>query len=147
MATVFLDQKGVLLMDVIFSYNHILSELWNTRLRSVIQNWWHGMLTSGIILLHNNACPYNAVHIAQKIKQFRWKRFEHPLYSPNPALSDFHCFLCFKKWLDYQRFNESEKLKAVVQNWLKSKAPDFYAQGIKNSGAMVRKMFGKTVTT
>lgn len=84
---------------------------------------------------------------SKKIKQFTWKLFEHPLYSPNPALSDFHCFICFKKWFDYQRFNEREELKAAMQNWLKSIAPDFYAQGIKKSAAMVRKMFGKTVTT
>nr|CAD7258511.1 unnamed protein product [Timema shepardi] len=67
--------------------------------------------------------PHIAASTAQKTQQFIWELFEHPLYSLELAMHDFHIHL--KKW-----FDDSEELKVAVLNRLKSQAVDFYAKDI-----------------
>jgi hypothetical protein len=55
------------------------------------------MLTSGVVLLHDNARPQAL------LQKFRWALFAHPLYSPDLTLSDFHLFSRMKFWLGKQR--------------------------------------------
>lgn len=142
MGTVIWDQRGFLLVDFMEPGIITPEVYWETlsKLRSVIQNRQHRMLTSGIVLLHNNA-----VHTAQKNSAIHMGILEHPPYSPNLAPSDFCLLLHFKKWLGSQQFNESEELKAAVLNWLKSKAVDFYAEGIKKLVPWYKKCLEKTV--
>lgn len=134
MATVFWDQKGVLLVDFMEPGTTITSQVYCetlSKLRRAIQNQRRGMLRSGIVLLHDNARPHTAARTIETIQKFRWEIFHHPPYSPDLAPSDYHLFLHLKNWLASQRFEETEELKTSVQNWLKSQAAEFYAEGLK----------------
>ncbi|GBN58695.1 hypothetical protein AVEN_131842-1 [Araneus ventricosus] len=51
------------------------------------------MLYGGIVLLHDNSRPHTAAATPELLDQFGWEIFEHPLYSPDVAPSDFHLFL------------------------------------------------------
>ena len=42
-----------------------------------------GMLTDGIILLHDNARPHTASLVRDKFQRFVWETLEHPSYSPD----------------------------------------------------------------
>ncbi|GBM08872.1 hypothetical protein AVEN_57424-1 [Araneus ventricosus] len=78
MATVFWDRKGALLVEFMprgttitaASYNKILQ-----RLRWAIQNKRRGMLSSGIVLLHDNARPHTAVATTILLQRFEWVDF------------------------------------------------------------------------
>ncbi|GBL97727.1 hypothetical protein AVEN_248668-1 [Araneus ventricosus] len=50
------------------------------------------ILTSEVVLIHDNACSLNAVVTRQLLEQFKWDVSNHPAYSPNIVTSDFHFF-------------------------------------------------------
>ena len=101
------------------------------RLRRAIQNKRRGILTSGIVLIHDNACPHSAAATQQILKQFKWDVFDHPPYSPDLAPSDFHLFPELKKWLGGRRFGTNEELQDTVKAYFRSLAATFYEEGIE----------------
>ena len=56
---------------------------------------------------------------------------DHPPYSPDIALSDFHLFLHLKKHLAGKEFNDDDEVQEVVMTWFKGQAADFYDSGIQ----------------
>lgn len=87
MATVFWDRKGVLLIKFMEPGTMITSETYCEtlkKLRRAIENKRRGMLTSGVVLLHDNTQAL--------LQKFHWDLFDHSPYSPNLAPSDFHLF-------------------------------------------------------
>lgn len=134
MVTVFWDKDGVLLVDFMERGTTITADVYCEtlkKLRRAIQNKRRGKLSSGIILLHDNARPHTAAKTNEKIQDFRWELFDHPPYSPDLAPSDYFLFLHFKQWLGGQRFETEEGLKNAVVNWFNSQAASFYAEGLK----------------
>jgi hypothetical protein len=81
-------------------YN-IRSVLWNTKncIGLVIQNKRHGMLTSDLELLHDNARPHTTAHTGELFEHLNWELFDHPPYSPDLAPSNYHLFTNMKNWL------------------------------------------------
>lgn len=133
MATVFWDSKGILLVEFMergatINADSYVETLKN--LRRAIQNKRRGLLSSGVIFLHDNARPHSAQKTKALLEQFKWDIFSHPPYSPDLAPSDFHLFMHLKKWLGSQRFEDDGELKDAVSSWLKAQAADFYAEGI-----------------
>ncbi|KAJ4442943.1 hypothetical protein ANN_04541 [Periplaneta americana] len=63
------------------------------KLRRAIQNKRRGLLTAGVVLLHDNARPHTARRTAAVLAEFGWELFDHPPYSPDLAPSDFSRFL------------------------------------------------------
>ena len=47
-------------------------------IRFFIQNKWRGMLSPGVVLLHDNARPHTADATKRLLKRFRWEVFDHP---------------------------------------------------------------------
>jgi histone-lysine N-methyltransferase SETMAR len=73
------------------------------------------MLTSSVVLLHDNARPYTAAHTRALLEHFNWELFDHPPYSPDLAPSDYHLFTYLKNWLQSQCFNSNEDLMKGVK--------------------------------
>ena len=48
-------------------------------INSFIQNKRRGMLSSGIVLLHDSVRPHTAAATKRLLKRFRWEVFDHPL--------------------------------------------------------------------
>jgi len=102
MASVFWDRKGILLVDFMPPGATINAAAYcdtMTRLRRAIQNQRGGMLSRDLCLLHDNARPHSAHVTTALLERFEWYILDHPPYSPNLALSDFHLFLHLKKHL------------------------------------------------
>jgi hypothetical protein len=53
-----------------------------------ILNIRRGMLTCGVVLLHDNSCPHTAARIQALLEHFKWEFSDHLPYSPDSALSD-----------------------------------------------------------
>jgi hypothetical protein len=51
-----------------------------------------GMLTSSVVLLHNNARLHTAVRIRAVLEHFNWELFDQLSDSPDQAPSDHHPF-------------------------------------------------------
>lgn len=133
MATVFWDKKGILLIDFLEHGETINADKYCEtlrKLRRAIQNKRRGLLSSGVVLLHDNARPHTAAATGQLLDRFRWDIFDHPPYSPDLAPSDYHLFMHLKKWLALQRFGNDDELKNGVTKWFKTQAGNFYEDGI-----------------
>ena len=102
-----------------------------TKLRRAIQNKRRGLLTPGVLLLHDNARPYSAIHTQNLIRSFGWEQIDHPPYSPDLAPSDFHLFHYLKDFLSGKRFATDDEVKEAVKDWLSSQAADVYDLGIQ----------------
>jgi histone-lysine N-methyltransferase SETMAR len=89
------------------------------------------MLTSGVVLLHDNVRPHTAAHTRVLLQHFNWELSDHPPYSPDLAPSDYH--LCtrtyLKNWLRSQPFGNNELMEGVKT--YSSQAADFFDTGIQ----------------
>jgi histone-lysine N-methyltransferase SETMAR len=91
----FLNAQNVLLVEFMPRGTTINAETYCATLRRsryAIQNRRRGLLSSGVMLLHDNARPHAAVRTQAVLQEFGWEVFEHPAYSPDLAPSDFTCF-------------------------------------------------------
>ena len=101
------------------------------KLQRLIPNKRHGMLTKGIILLHDNASSHTAARINASIKLFNWDIFDHPPYSPELTPSVYHFFTKMKVWLATQHFHTNEDLMDGVNNWMHNLAAPFFDEGLQ----------------
>ncbi|KAJ4438157.1 hypothetical protein ANN_14096 [Periplaneta americana] len=135
MCTVFSDRKGILLIDFLPRGETVNADSYCEtlrKLRRAIQNNRRGMLTAGVVLLHDNARPHTARRTPGVLTEFGWELFDHPPYSPDFAPSDFHVFLQLRKFLSSgERFGYDEELKTSVTRWFLSQAAEFYDRRIQ----------------
>jgi transposase len=134
MASVFWGRKGILLTEFMAPGTTITSEVYCetlNKLRRSIQKKRLGMLTKGVVLLHDNARPHAAARTTVLIKVFNWEIFDHPPYSSDLAPSDYHIFTKMKVWLATQRFHTNEELIDGVNNWLHNLAAPFFDEGLQ----------------
>jgi hypothetical protein len=78
-ATVFLDNERVLMVESIQEGTTMSKVYCVTRknLRRTIQNKRHGMLTDGVMLLHDNVRQHTAAHTRALLDHFNWELFDH----------------------------------------------------------------------
>jgi hypothetical protein len=129
MATTFWDRKGVLMMEFMQQGTTILSEGYCETLKKLsraIQNKRHGMLTYGVVLLHDNHCLHTVARTQALLEHFSWELFDYPPCSPGLAPSNYHLVTYRKNWLRYQNFNNNEQLIKGVKTWLSLHAADFF---------------------
>ncbi|GFU74553.1 histone-lysine N-methyltransferase SETMAR [Trichonephila clavipes] len=84
MATVFWDRHGVLLVEFMQQGTTINAAAYCatlTKLRRAIQNKRRGLLTSGVLMLHDNARSHSAINTQNLIRSFGWEQIDHPPYS------------------------------------------------------------------
>jgi histone-lysine N-methyltransferase SETMAR len=133
MATVFWDYCGVLLVDFLprgesVNAAHYCETL--DRLREAVRRKRPGLLSTGVILLHDNATPHTAEMTRNWLNQYKWDILEHPPYSPDLAPSDFHLFGRLKQHLAGQHFKTDDALKDAVLQFLSQLDGYFYWDGI-----------------
>jgi transposase len=90
-----------------------------------------GILTKGVVLLHDNALsPHRGSHKCFN-QLFNWEIFHHPPYSPDLAPIDYHLFAKMKVSLDTQHFHTNEELMDGVNNRLHNLAAPFCDEGLQ----------------
>jgi len=117
MVTMFWDMRGVLLVEFqehgrtvnASSYCSLLE-----RHKTAIRTKRKGMLTQGVILLHDNARPHTARLTLETVEQLGLEVLLHPPYSPDLAPSDYHLFGLMKKMLVGQKFASDTEVQSVV---------------------------------
>jgi hypothetical protein len=102
------------------------------KLLRAIQNKRRGMLSRGVVMLHDNAGPHTAPATHDLIATFGWKQFDHPPYRPDLAPSLFQCvpapdFFFFVG----RQYHDDNEVKEAVNTWFASQAALFYDAGIQ----------------
>jgi histone-lysine N-methyltransferase SETMAR len=69
-----------------------------------------GPIVKRQMLLQDNTHPLAAARTQAMLQEFVWEVFEHPAYSPDLALSDFHLFPKFKEFLGGRHFKSDEEV-------------------------------------
>ena len=135
MLTVFWDSQGVVLEHYqekgITINSARYSEMLIDKLKPAIRSKRRGLLSNGVVLLHDNARPHTAAHTVETLQKLNFEMLDHPPYSPDLAPSDFHLFGPLKQALRGRRFTSDEAVKEAVHSWLAAQPKTFFYEGFR----------------
>jgi len=80
------------------------SDLLKNHLRPAIKSKRRGLLSSGVLLQHDNARSHTARTTVATITDLHFECLPHPPYSPDLAPSDFHKFGPLKEAMGGKKF-------------------------------------------
>jgi len=135
MATVFWDEKGLLLLEFMPQKTTITGQTYAntiTALREATKEKRRGKLSADLLLLHDNAPVHMSAKSQAAIRQCGFQQLKHPPYSPDLAPSDYILFRVMKKFLRSKRFSSDEEVKEAVKTWFEEQSKDFFSRGIKS---------------
>jgi hypothetical protein len=101
------------------------------QLHRTIQNKRHGMLPSGVMLLHDNERPHAAARNRALLERFNWELFDYPPHSYDLAPRDYHLYTYLKNLARSHRFKNNVGLMEGVKTLLSSQTADFFDTGIQ----------------
>lgn len=84
----------------------------------------------GPILLHDNARPHVSQITVQKLNALKVEVLPHPPYSPDLSPTDYHLFKHFDNFLTGRTFANQDQAKMAFVDFIESRAPNFFADGI-----------------
>ena len=90
------------------------ADLLKNHLRPAITSKRRGLLSTGVLLQHDNARPHTARSTVATIQDLSFECFPHPPYSSDLAPSDFHVFGPFKAAMGGKSFRPDEEVKQAV---------------------------------
>jgi histone-lysine N-methyltransferase SETMAR len=130
MLTLFWDYKGPILEHYMLRGLTVNSEsycdLLQNHLKPAIRSKRRGLLSSGVLLQHDNARPHTPRATAKKITDLRLECIPHPAYSSDLAPSDYHVFGPLKEALGGKKFSTDDEIKGAVHGWLRSQSEEFF---------------------
>jgi hypothetical protein len=91
----------------------------------------HRMVVTSMTMYYLHMSTQTAVHTWAMLQHLNWELFDHPPYSPDLALSNYHHFVYLRNWLWSQCSNSNEELMEGVEIWLSSQAAEFWHRLIK----------------
>jgi histone-lysine N-methyltransferase SETMAR len=129
MLTLFWDERGVILEHYLPRGNTVnnatYADLLKNHLRPAIKSKRRGLLSTGVLLQHDNARPHTARSIVAIIQHvLRVSSTSAVLAKPRP--SDFHVLVPLKEAMGGKSFRSDEKVKQAVHEWLRSQPKDFF---------------------
>ena len=149
MLTIFWDSQELILEHYLerdTTVNSVrYSEMLSTELKPAIQTKCRGLLSSGVLLLHENARPHTAIHTLQTLVKLGFTVLEHPAYSPDFAPSDYNLFGPFKNALRGRRFTSDEGVKKRCMSGLLLSQRNFFLRASRsfwNAGTSVLQSTG-----
>ena len=135
MLTLFWDEKGVILEHYMPRGTTVTSasysDLLTNHLRPAIKSKRRGLLSSGVLLQHDNARPHTARTTVATITDLHFECLPHPPYSPDLAPSDFHMFGPLKKqWEERSSVLMKREVRNAMHEWLCGLPKEFFSKGI-----------------
>jgi histone-lysine N-methyltransferase SETMAR len=107
------------------------SEMLSTKLKPAIRTKRRGLLSTGVLLLHDNACPHTAIHTVQTLLKVGFEVLDHPAYSPDLAATNSHLFGPLKDALRSRRFTSEEEVKEAVHERFTAQSKTFFSAAIQ----------------
>jgi len=145
--TLFWDERGVILEHYTPRGNTVTSATYadplKNHLRPAIKSKRRGLLSTGVLLQHENARPHNTRSTIATIQDLSFECLPHPPYSPDLSPSDFHVFGPLKEAMGGKFFRFDEEVQQAVHEWLHSQPKDFFfflevSKLFRSAGTLVR---------
>jgi [histone H3]-lysine36 N-dimethyltransferase SETMAR len=129
------DQKGILYYELLQPGQTVTADLYKDQLLKlneavVIKRPEWATRHERPILLHDNARPHVGKQVKDVLQEMKWEVLPHPPYSPDIAPSDYHLFRSMAHGLAEQRFTKQEDVQKWLDEWIASKQPKFFFDGI-----------------
>ena len=134
LASIFLDENGILFTDYLpkgqtINAQYYLSLL--VQLKDILKEKRRGKFTKGVLFLHDNAPAHRPLATQKKLAYLGFQCLDHPPYSPDLALSDYHLFPGLKKQLRGRHFSYDAEIIAAVETWLVRQPSEFFLRGLQ----------------
>jgi len=85
----------------------------------------------GFLFLHDNAPTQRALATQKKLVYLGFQCLDHPPYSPDLTLSDYHLFPGLKKQLKGHHFSTDAEVIAATETWLDGQPSEFFLSGLQ----------------
>ena len=132
MLTLFWDQRGVILEHYVPRGNTVTSttyaDLLKNLLRPAIKSKRRGLLSTDVLLQHDNARLHTARSTVATIQDLSFECLPHPPYSPDHGPSDSHVFGPLKEAMGGKSFRSDEELQQAVHEWLHCQQKTFFLE-------------------
>ena len=125
----FWDQDGILRVDYLPKGQIINAEYYSTllvKLKDILKEKRHGKVTKRVLFLHENAPAHRALATQKKLAYLGFRCLDHPPYSLDLALSDYHLFPGLKKQLKGRHFSSDAEVIAAAATWLDGQPSNFF---------------------
>jgi len=126
----FWDQDGILLIDCLPKGQTINVEYYSSllvQLKDILKEKCHGK----VLFLHDNAPAQWALETQKKLAYLGFQCLDHPLYSPDLALSDYHLFPGLKKQLKGRHFSSYAEVISATETWFDGQPSEFVLCGLQ----------------
>ena len=135
LALIFCDQDGILLIDYLPKGQTINVEYYSSllvQLKDNLKAKCRRKVTKAVLFLHDNASAHR-VATYKKLAYLGFQCLDHPPYSPDLALSDYHLFPGLKKQLKGHHFMSNAEVIAAVEIWMDGQTSEFFLSGLQKS--------------
>ena len=102
------------------------ADLLKNHLRPAIKSKRHGLLSTGVLLQHENARPHTTHSTVATIQDLSFDCLPQPPYSPDLVFSDFRVSRPLKEAMGGKSFRSDEEVRQAVHEWLRSQPKDFF---------------------
>jgi transposase len=120
------QQRGATLNSVHYS------ETLRDNLKPAIRTKRRGLMSKGVVLLHDNARHHTAAHTVETLRHLNFEVLEYPPWSPDLAPLDYDLFGPLKVALRGRNFASDQELKEVVHAWLVTQPKTFFLRSYKS---------------
>ena len=96
------------------------------QLKDILNEKLRGNFTSVFLFLHDNFPAHRALVTRKKLAYLGFQCLDHPPYSPNTILSDYHLFPRMKKILKVRHFSSDAEVVAAAETWLDGQIFKFF---------------------
>ena len=91
-----------------------------------------GKVSRGVLLLHDNT-PIDKCNIVQTaIRQASFIELNHPAYSPDIALTNYHPLSNLKKFVRLKNFSSDDEAVTAVEDYLTDLNSEYFCKGIQS---------------
>ena len=132
MATVFWEEKGVIMLDFLPKRSTITGVYYANllnQLRTTIREKRRGKLSKGVLLQQDNTRVHTCKVVMDAVDRNGYELIPHSACSPDLDPSDFFLFPNLKKDIRRLHFRSDEEVVTAVEEWVNEKDPDFSVLG------------------
>jgi len=129
LASIFWDQKGILLIDYLPKGQNINADYYSSllaQLNGILKEKRSGKVTKWVLFLHDNAPAHRALATHKKLAYQDFHCLDHSAYSPFVTPSDYHLLPGLKKQLKGRHFSSDAKIIAAAETWLDGQPSEFF---------------------
>ena len=134
MMSVFWDDYGMLLVDVLPMGVHINAEIYCQQLERMKQAVYEKRRRAHLndhFFLQDNARSHTANLTKEKLRELKINVFEHPPYSPDLSPSHYYLFSSMKAALLGKNYENAADIMNDIHKWFNGKDRQFYSKAFE----------------